>query len=112
MAVSFTINGQAIQAKDGQTILQAAGEHGFHIPTLCYHKDLTPTGNCRMCVVEVEGQRFLQASCVTTVMNNMVVRTSSERVLRSRRMTARQYGSSSIGLTASQPPQSKNLRRW
>ena len=67
MSVNITINGQSIQAKEGRTILQIAKEHGVEIPTLCYHKDLSPTGNCRMCVVEVKGGRFLQAACVTPV---------------------------------------------
>ena len=43
------------------------------IPTLCYHKDLSPTGNCRMCVVEVKGGRFLQAACVTPVWEGMEI---------------------------------------
>ncbi len=87
MAVTLTINGQAIQAGEGQTILQTAREHGFRIPTLCYHKDLSPTGNCRMCVVEVAGSRFLSAACTTQVWNGMEVRTASEKVLASRKLS-------------------------
>ena len=85
--VTFTINGKTIEAEEGQTILKAAQAAGIHIPTLCYHRDLTPTGNCRICVVEVEKQRFLQAACVFPVSAGMVVHTHSERVIKSRRRT-------------------------
>jgi predicted molibdopterin-dependent oxidoreductase YjgC len=85
--VSFTINGKTIEAEESQSILKAAREAGVDIPTLCYHRDLTPTGNCRICVVEIEKQRFLQAACVFPVSAGMVVRTNSERVIKSRRRT-------------------------
>jgi len=85
--VIFTINGKTIEAEEGQSILKAARVAGVRIPTLCYHRDLTPTGNCRICVVEVERQRFLQAACVFPVSAGMVVRTNSERVIKSRRRT-------------------------
>ena len=75
--VNFTIDGQCIQTEPGKTILQVAKEQGIHIPTLCYHKDLSPTGNCRMCVVEVKGGRFLQAACVTPVWEGMEINTIS-----------------------------------
>jgi formate dehydrogenase major subunit/formate dehydrogenase alpha subunit len=85
--VTLTINGKAVEAEEGQTILKAAQAAGIRIPTLCYHRDLTPTGNCRICVVEVKGQRFLQAACVFPVAEGMVVHAESERVVRSRRKT-------------------------
>jgi predicted molibdopterin-dependent oxidoreductase YjgC len=87
MTVNITIDGKAIQAREGQTLLQAAREHGIRIPTLCYHRDLSPTGNCRMCVVEVTKQRFLQAACVTPVSEGMQIETCSEKVLRDRKLT-------------------------
>ncbi len=87
MTIKIKIDGMTIDAREGQTILQAAREHGIQIPTLCYHKDLTPTGNCRICVVEVANQRFLQAACVTQVWDGMEVLTCSERVMRSRKLT-------------------------
>jgi predicted molibdopterin-dependent oxidoreductase YjgC len=85
--VNLTINGKTVEAEEGQSILSAARAAGIHIPTLCYHRDLTPTGNCRICVVEVEKQRFLQAACVFPVSAGMVVHTQSERVIRSRQRT-------------------------
>jgi predicted molibdopterin-dependent oxidoreductase YjgC len=85
--VHLTIDGRAVQAQEGQTLLQAAQAIGLRIPTLCYHRDLTPTGNCRMCVVEVEGHHFLEAACVYPVAEGMVVHTENERLIRSRRGT-------------------------
>ena len=85
--VNITIDGQEIEAQSGQTILQVAKEHGVHIPTLCYHKDLSPTGNCRMCVVEVKGGRFLQAACVTPVWDGMEINTLSKKVINDRKLT-------------------------
>jgi predicted molibdopterin-dependent oxidoreductase YjgC len=87
MTLKITINGKIIDPHPGQSILSAAREYDIHIPTLCYHRDLTPTGNCRICVVEVTGQRFLQAACATTVWDGMQISTNSERVTRSRRKT-------------------------
>lgn len=87
MTVKLTIDGKSIEVKEGTTILEAAKQHGIHIPTLCYHKDLTPSGNCRICVVEVTKQRFLQASCVTSVYEGMEVFTKSERVIKARKLT-------------------------
>jgi predicted molibdopterin-dependent oxidoreductase YjgC len=85
--VNLRINGQAIQAEPGKTILQVAKEHGIHIPTLCYHKDLNPSGNCRMCVVEVLGGRVLQAACVTPIWEGMDIETSTRRVMKDRKLT-------------------------
>ena len=87
MTVRLTIDGKLIEAEEGTGLLQAARQNGLTIPTLCYHRDLTPTGNCRICVVEVQGQRFLQAACVTNVWEGMVVLTQSVRVVRARRLT-------------------------
>ena len=60
--VNITLDGKKVEGREGRTILETAREHGMRIPTLCYHKDLSPTGNCRMCVVEVTNSRFLQAA--------------------------------------------------
>jgi predicted molibdopterin-dependent oxidoreductase YjgC len=87
MVVRLTIDGKMIEASEGARLLDVARQNGFTIPTLCYHRDLTPTANCRICVVEVQGQRFLQAACASNVWEGMVVKTQSERVIRSRRLT-------------------------
>jgi predicted molibdopterin-dependent oxidoreductase YjgC len=87
MTINLTINGQKIEAEPGQTILDVARSHGLDIPTLCYHKDLSPTGNCRMCVVEVKGGRFLSAACVTPIYEGMEIQTHSEKVMKDRKLT-------------------------
>ncbi|OIN85748.1 MAG: hypothetical protein COS37_09815 [Anaerolineae bacterium CG03_land_8_20_14_0_80_58_20] len=87
MTINLTINGQKIEAQPGQTILDVARSNGLDIPTLCYHKDLSPTGNCRMCVVEVKGGRFLSAACVTPIYEGMEIQTHSEKVVKDRKLT-------------------------
>jgi len=85
--INLKINGQSIQSEPGKTILQAAQAHGIEIPTLCYHKDLNPTGNCRMCIVEVKDWRIMQAACVTPVWEGMEIQTHSEKVEIDRKLT-------------------------
>ena len=83
--VKLTINGKAIEVKEGTTILDAALMNGISIPTLCYFKDLNEIGACRVCVVEIEGQEKLAASCNTPCGEGMVVKTNSPRVRKARR---------------------------
>jgi len=83
--MKVTINGKVCEAAEGQTVLEVARANGFYIPTLCYLSGLTPTGACRICVVEVEGMRNLVASCSAPATEGMVVRTDTERVLAARR---------------------------
>ena len=83
--VTLTIDGQSVTVSEEATILQAAGELGIDIPTICYHDACTANALCRLCVVEVEKQRLLQPACVTQVRAEMVVQTRSARVERSRR---------------------------
>jgi len=84
--VSFTLNGQAVHALAGSTILDAARAAGVDIPTVCYHPHLTANAVCRLCTVEVAGARTLQPACVATVRQDMVVDTESERVNTARRV--------------------------
>ncbi len=76
----ITINEQEIDAKDGQTVIQAALEHGIDVPHYCYHPDLPIDGNCRMCLVEVEKMPKLTPSCTTVCSEGMKVTTNNERV--------------------------------
>lgn len=85
MPVNLTINGKAIQAREGQSVLQAARANGVHIPTLCYHTDLSPVGACRLCVVEVEKMRGLVASCTLPISEGMVVQTDTPKVIEERK---------------------------
>ncbi len=83
--VQLTINNIKVNAEEGMTILDAAKSVGIHIPTLCHLKHLTPTGACRICSVEVEGQRGLTPSCAYPVYEGMNVETNSPRVRRARK---------------------------
>ena len=80
-----TINGKACEAEEGQTVLHVARTNGIHIPTLCDMPGLTPTGACRICLVEVEGARNLMAACSSLVSEDMKIETNTERVLGARR---------------------------
>ena len=81
----IVIDGQEFSFSPGETILQVAQRNGFDIPTLCYLKGASPTGACRICVVEVEVSQNLVASCATAAAPGMVVRTETPRVINSRR---------------------------
>ncbi len=83
--ITVTINGQQYSTQVGSTILQVAEENGIHIPTLCYEKGLSISGNCRLCIVEVKGARKLLAACATPVQEGMEIQTESERVISARR---------------------------
>lgn len=83
--VTLTINGQTVQAEEGTTILDAAKSVGIEIPTLCALGQLNEIGACRVCVVEVEGEERMPASCKTPVADGMVVRTNTPAVIDARR---------------------------
>lgn len=85
--VNIKINGLAIQAPKGSTILEAARLAHIDIPTLCYLKEINEIGACRICVVEVKGARSLVASCVYPVNEGMEVWTNTPKVLSSRKKT-------------------------
>jgi formate dehydrogenase major subunit len=83
--VTLNINGRAVETEAGNTILEAAGKAGVFIPTLCHSPLLKPEEACRICVVEVEGEDKLVASCAAGVKAGMTVQTDSERVLAARK---------------------------
>jgi len=76
----LTIDGREIEVEAGKSVLDAALEHGIHIPHYCYHPGLSIAGNCRMCLVEVEKAPKLLISCATPVADGMVVHTANEKV--------------------------------
>ena len=86
LTIPFTLDGQPLTARAGETILQAARRHGIEIPHLCYQDGLRPDGNCRACVVEIEGERVLAPACVRTPTPNMIVTSASDRARKSQRM--------------------------
>ena len=82
--VTFRLDGKDIEVPEGTTIWEASNEQGTLIPHLC-HKAETgyrSDGNCRACMVEIEGERVLAASCVRSVQNGMVVNTASDRAIK------------------------------
>lgn len=83
--VNLKIDGQEISAPEGTTVLRAAEAAGISIPKLCDHKELTPYGGCRLCLVEVEGARTLQPSCTLPVSDKMVVWTNTPQVREARK---------------------------
>jgi formate dehydrogenase major subunit len=84
--ITFTLDGREIDARDGETIIEAARRAGTVIPHLCWSSRLEPAGNCRACVVEVAGERTLAASCCRKPTAGMKVESKSERALASQRL--------------------------
>src|SRR6476620_5496988 len=86
--IRFTLDGQEVEAPAGETIFRTARRYGIKLPHLCYlpKPGYRPDGNCRVCMVEVEGERVLAASCIRTPTAGMKVRTQTERAKTARRM--------------------------
>ena len=82
--VNVTINGRQVEVEEGSTILEAARKLNIEIPTLCFLKGINEVGDCRMCVVEVEGMRGMTPACITKVRDGMVVHTATPKVLEAR----------------------------
>ncbi len=77
--IAFTLDGRCVRAEAGQTLLAVAQREGIAIPHLCHQDGLAPAGNCRVCVVEVDGERALAAACCRTPSEGMVVHSASAR---------------------------------
>ena len=86
--ITFFIDGKEVTALPGETIWQAAERLGTDIPHLCYAPEpgYRADGNCRACMVEIEGERVLAASCIREPAEGMVVRSASERAEKSRKL--------------------------
>ena len=91
--ILLQIDGIEVKAKEGMSILEAAQSAGIYIPTLCHHEKLQPYGACRICTVEAEtgGRTNLVAACVSPVQPNLVVRTRSEKVDKTRKILLEQF---------------------
>src|SRR6516162_6985540 len=88
--IAFVLDGREVEAQAGETIFQAAARHGVELPHLCYSPQpgYRPDGNCRVCMVEIEGERVLAASCIRTPTPGMKVKTQTHRAKTARRMVA------------------------
>ena len=84
--VNLTIDGKAVQALKGMSILEAARKAGIDIPTLCFLKDINEVGDCRVCLVQIEGRRGFATSCIQKVEEGMVVHTNTNEVLEARKV--------------------------
>ena len=85
-AIRFTLDGREVDANEGESILQAARRHGADIPHLCWKEGLPADGNCRACMVEIEGERTLAPSCCRAPKEGMQVRSRSSRAVAAQRM--------------------------
>ncbi len=83
---TLEVDGKMITALEGQTLFSAAWDSGIHIPRLCHLGGLSDVGACRLCLVEIEGQKRLQPSCMTKVAEDMVVRTDTPALRAHRRL--------------------------
>jgi formate dehydrogenase major subunit len=88
--IKFVLDGQEVEAPAGETIFRTARRYGIKLPHLCYlpKPGYRPDGNCRICMVEIEGERVLAASCIRTPTPGMKVNTQTDRAKASRRMVA------------------------
>lgn len=86
--INLKIDDRGFEAEEGQTVLEVALANGIEIPNLCYHKDLTPYGACRVCLVEIVagGRPGLEASCMYRVAEGLEVKTDTERVRKARKI--------------------------
>jgi NADH dehydrogenase/NADH:ubiquinone oxidoreductase subunit G len=102
--INLTINGLPVQVEEGTTVLEAAKFLGFPIPTLCHMEGLTPYGACRLCVVEIgeEPRARIVSSCTYPAQQGLMVRTSSARVVKARKMI--------IELLLASSPHSKTIQ--
>ncbi|MDB5824479.1 MAG: fdhA1 [Herminiimonas sp.] len=84
--VDFTLNGKPVRGKTTESLLQIADREGLEIPRLCYKEGMEAVGNCRSCMVEINGERVLAPSCCRYPVNGMVVTTDSERAIKAQQM--------------------------
>ena len=104
--INLTIDGFNVSVPEGTTILEAARCAGIDIPTLCFLKDINEAGDCRMCIVEVEGRRGFATSCIQKVEEGMVVKTNSKDVSEAREALGK------TGKTSSQAIGHKELQPY
>ncbi len=104
--VTVRIDGADVTVDEGATILDACTQHGVDTPTICYAENLNPVNACRVCVVEVEGNRTLVPSCSRPAEDGMEIQTDSDRVRHSRKMVLEFLG------TANDLSQAPEINGW
>ena len=108
MTITFLMDGKEVTAEENKTLLEVARENGIDIPTICFHEATTANALCRICVVEVEGQRLLQPACIVRAANQMKVQTRSEKVIRARRTILEMLAST---MDLSESPEIQNMMK-
>ena len=108
MTITFLMDGKEVTAEENKTLLDVARENGIDIPTICFHEATTANALCRICVVEVEGQRLLQPACIVKAANSMKVQTRSEKVIRARRTILEMLAST---MDLSESPEIQNMMK-
>ena len=84
--IKLNIDGKDVEVKKGTTVLEAAKKLNIDIPTLCFLKDINEVGDCRMCIVQIEGRKGFVASCVQKAEEGMVVKTNTPEVIDARKV--------------------------
>ena len=84
--IKINIDGKDVEIEKGKTVLEAARKVNVEIPTLCFLKEINEAGDCRMCLVEIEGRRGYMPSCITKVEDGMVIKTNTPDLMDSRRL--------------------------
>src|SRR6266700_3682845 len=107
--IQFELDGKQVEANAGETIWQVANRQGREIPHLCYSPapDYRPDGNCRACMVEIEGERVLAASCKRTPSVGMKVKTASARAVAAQKMVMELLVADQPARQTSHDPESK-----
>jgi NADH dehydrogenase/NADH:ubiquinone oxidoreductase subunit G len=85
--INLTIDGKNVSVEEGTSILEAARKIDIDIPTLCFLKEINEVGNCRMCLVEIEGVRGYKTSCVYPAEEGMKVRTNTKDLIETKSLT-------------------------
>ncbi|MFL6950508.1 MAG: molybdopterin-dependent oxidoreductase, partial [Xanthobacteraceae bacterium] len=107
--IKFTLDGQEVEAPEGETIFRTARRYGIKLPHLCYlpKPGYRPDGNCRVCMVEIEGERVLAASCIRTPTPGMKVKTQTDRAKTARRMVVELLLTDQPALDVAHDPESE-----
>ena len=82
--INITVDGKIIKAVPGETYLSAIQRADIYLPTMCYEKELTPSGSCRLCVIELENTGKLVSACTTPAIENSTIYTTNDRIKKSR----------------------------
>jgi len=110
--IAFRLDGKEIHALEGETILQAAQRHGIEIPHLCYKEGYRPDGNCRVCMVEIKGERVLAPSCCRKPQEHMEVYSDNERARTSQKLVVELLLSDMPGQGKSPYTRESELDHW